>query len=281
MTQLLVTIPFCVKDADLTLKLLRHIQWLIGKTGNRKLPALLLAADANVDKDKVRLMADVGRECFQFVSSMLVRVPVTNQGWPMGANYMFMEVSKQVSECYKWPWLWLEPDAVPLKESWYNQLEHGYFESPRPFMGHVLPSSTPNTPKHTMSGVAVYPQDAYQRLKPFLAGSMAFDMQMADYVTRRCLNTPLIHHHFGTLESPPVFRDKHLPADLPYIVTPAFINKEAVIFHRSKDGALIDILEGKWNSTRMEETKSPVPTEPPKRKPGRPPKIQQAATATP
>lgn len=236
-----VVIPFCEKDCDLTIKLLTHIKAISKPIPN----ACLLMADAMIPHAKKMEVQKLAKEIFPFVEMALVTVPIAMRTWPLAPNYMFMMAGKQIHECYKTPWLWLEPDSVPMTSNWLYRLQIEYNEQPKRFMGSFIKNggADPNAPMVTLSGVAVYPHDAIIALKPFCEGKAAFDMASAQYVLPRAYNSNLIHHHYGTMDKPPVFKLAREDGDAENVVTPVFVRQDAVLFHRCKDGSLIDCLK--------------------------------------
>lgn len=253
MTQpLLVVVPTHAGDADNTAALLR---W-IAELENVSEHSLLIAADSALPQDRVKAMLDIVRKHFYSVRAMIVNVGV--KGWPLAANLTFRAAARQIADSYKLNWLWLEPDAVPLRATWLNELANAYQLSPRPLLGAVLDTekTSEGLPARYMSAIAVWPQDTYGRLeamwkdarftgpvKPakqgvaqWQNGVRAFDMIAAEYVVPRAHNTPLIHNHWGTAyNEPPLFVTERTEAHPHNAVTPSFVRKDAVLFHRVKD----------------------------------------------
>lgn len=249
---ILIVIPTHAKDAANAETLLR---W-IAEIGNVSDHSLLIAADSGLPQERVKAMLEIGRKHFYSVRAMIVNVGAT--GWPLAANLTFRAVARQIYDCYKLDWLWLEPDAVPLRANWLNAIADAYQHSPRPLMGAIINAEKEleGLPARYMSGVAVWPQNTYVRLealwkdarftgpvKPSKQSTVqwqntvrAFDMIAAEYVVPRAQNTPLIHNHWGTAyNEPPVFVPARTEADPPNAVTPSFVRKDAVLFHRVKD----------------------------------------------
>jgi len=253
-TPILVTLPCHAGDVDRAETLLRWVKEL----GNVDEHSLLIAADAGVPTERVKELLALVRGDFHSVKGMVVQTGAV--GWPLATNLMFRAVARQVESGYKLPWLWLESDAVPLRASWLNDLGEAYRKCPRPLMGCVLDAerAIEGLPNRYLAGVAVYPQDLFGLLatrwedakfkgmaKPAKVGTAqwqqnvrAFDMVFADTLVARAHNTPLIHNHWGlSYAEPPVFVAARTEADPPNAVTPDFVRKDAVLFHRVKDVA--------------------------------------------
>jgi hypothetical protein len=282
---LTVCIAYCSKDIHLVPPLLAWMKELRRgiHDGPKYCCGCLLVADSVLPREKVVEINSLAKELFLHVSTIAANVPPEKQNWPAGANTMFHETAKQILECYKTPWLWLEPDAVPLRSDWLEKIAGEYELQPRRFMGNFITSDQPGLPATHMSGVAVYPADAFPAIRGYCNGSLAFDMAMAHYVVPRGTDTPLIQNHWGDTDLPPKFSD--VATGEVNVVTLDFIRKDAVIFHRCKDGSLIELLrknrdkpyEKKWVfNVRTTETGGPPPA---KRKPGRPKKIKPQAVS--
>lgn len=247
MNNLLVVIAYCQKDFDITKKLL---EW-IAELGSCKPHSLLLAADSTVPQDQMRALMDIARPVFSHVNTMIVTVPA-NAPWP--PNSMFLQAARQVRETCKLDFLWLEPDAIPIYAGWLDDIAEEYSECPKRFMGSIIEQQGQvGLPSKYLNGVAVYPNDAIEVLENIQSikdGTQAWDIGSASVVVPRAMNTPLIKHYYGTKELPPVFVESRTPDSPKNHVTLDFVPLQAAIFHRSKDGKLIDLLRKKRNAPK-------------------------------
>ena len=75
----------------------------------------------------------------------------------------------------------------------------------------------------------------------------------------RSHNTPLIQHFWGKPDLAPTFREVKGEHDPENTIPMGFIKPEAVLWHRSKDGTLIDLLRARKNT---ETPKRPGPGRP-------------------
>jgi hypothetical protein len=117
---LLIVIPFNASQAESAEKLCDFIYFISGK---QQQGHCLLVASSDVHDEmklKVKLAAEVA---FENVNLAVTR-----------AN-PFSETVKLVSQNYKSPWLWLEPDCVPLKVGWIGALQEAYDNQPKKYMG--------------------------------------------------------------------------------------------------------------------------------------------------
>lgn len=117
---LLIVIPFDASQAESAERLCDFIYYLSGKSPSGS--CLLIAAhDTHPEmRIKVRLAAEVA---FENVNLQAVN------GVP------FEDAAKIIAVNYKSPWLWLEPDCVPLKQGWMDDISKAYDNQPKKFMG--------------------------------------------------------------------------------------------------------------------------------------------------
>jgi hypothetical protein len=262
MNPLLVVLPYCQKDVAQAKELLTWIAELTDESHTRNC-AVLLVADSAVPIDTCKELKSIAERGFAHNETIAVKVPEARQNWPMAPNAMFHDASKQIIECYKMPWLWLEPDAVPLKSDWLLSLEVAYHDSPKLYMGVFVESAQPNLPPVHMAGVGIYPSHAHAALRQFCAGEDAWDMAMAHYVVPRASRTNLIQSLWGEPNLPPVFVEAK--QGQPNEVTLDVLQPGSVLFHRTKTSELIRLLRARKTSN---PEYTPIP-----RKRGRPRKL--------
>lgn len=291
MNKLIVVLSYCNKDHESATRLLNWIKELDGHVDH----ALLLVADNAVRMETKKALDALGKSVFTHSETILVNAPA-----PVGDNYhapaamMFLKATGHIEQCYRWPFLWMEPDCVPLKHGWLDALAQAYEENPKEFMGSTMKTTQEGLPSQVFFATAIYPVDAHEQLKQFCDGKQAFDMAFSNHVVPRGTNTPLIWHVFGAPGDPPTFKAVKDPSDGPNVGTLDSVPKQAVIMHRCKDGSLIRLMQ-----QGIERISSPQPTiilpdpdpimaehhdlisQPIKRKPGRPPKHPQPESVMP
>ena len=151
-------------------------------------------------------------------------------GWPQSCNMAFETMGWLASTSLKKPFLWMEPDAIPLTSDWIDSIESEYLRAGRPFMGSFVEIAgvMPNGVNH-MSGVAVYHWDLH-RLAPSIFNNekTAWDIASASNVIHQMHTTSLIHHDWVPTKK--WRRDE---------VTKDCVNPLAVIYHPDKLGVLI------------------------------------------
>lgn len=247
---LLVVIPYHSGDLDETNKLLVWISELGGCPGHH----CLLMADQAVPKEERLKVKQLAANVFSTVQAVGAKLPPPV---PEGdaklaqkhslANKMFSTAASVVFTQFKLPFLWLESDCIPLVPGWLDKLSDEYRDCPRPYMGAVIKTdraiNSASMPEKFMAGCGVYPQNAYEEMEKFCRNNLAWDIAAADVVVAKAYNTPLIHHFWGRPSLPPAFRPDTDLCDAGknefYV---RFVSKEAVLFHRNKDGSLIRLL---------------------------------------
>lgn len=290
MNPLIAVLPFCLRDSKEAARLLEWIA-ILGKVENHLL--LLVADDAVPMEEKQRVKA-IAQTAFTNVDTIVVKAPA-----PVGTNYavpaavMFSKAALHIDACLKWNWLWLEPDAVPLKRGWLDALAQAYDACPKRFMGTLIETDQPGVPKVHLAGTAIYTNCCGPELKKYCDGKQHFDMAMADYTVPRAQSSALFFHRWGAPNDPPTFKDVKLPTDGPNVGELSVIPPEAVIFHRNKDGSLIELLKKEFENVKdlvteslathestieIMSTLAGVPS--PIKRRGRPPKKQEPLPTT-
>jgi len=287
MTPLLLCLAYCQKDVALAKSLLT---WMGELGGPYPGYSILLAADNAVGMPLKTELHAQAKDLFGHVETMMVDVPANQQGWPKGANRMFHQASRQVKECFRQPFLWLEPDCVPLKPSWLIELDAEYNRSPKRLMGCFVRAKQAGMPSIYLPGCSIYPNDVHDLLAKSCEKPGAWDIESATLTIPRAANTALIQDFFGQIDLAPTFVAEKKPDSPKNSLPLSFLRPEAVLFHRCKDGSLIGLLRRTRSVEAVESAKDSlelqdalhggVPTELnfPKRGPGRPRKEETIAS---
>ena len=237
---MIVAIPFCSVDAPDALALLEWIEVL----GGVREHTCLLTLDAAVQWSTASAIAAAAQKSFGNVRIVSTEEPV--EGWPAGPNALWLEAARFAQEQGQ-PFLWLEPDAIPLKPDWMTKLAAAYaLLSPSCFMGHLYKTNSEKFPPVVMSGIAIYPPGAIHLVEPHLSTvpQRAWDIASTDAIKPYWSNTKLIYHFWGKPDLAPTFARVKDDRSSENTFTLANIPDEAVIFHRNKDGTLLNILRG-------------------------------------
>ena len=231
---MLTVLPFCVGDAPQALDLLKWIEQIGGCCNHH----LLLACDSNVDWHPANECVLAARKSFDQVELIVLDPPVI--GWPAGANALWLLAAQHVSKNHLGPWLWLEPDAVPLRPNWLALIEAEHLCEKGQFRGHIYDSNDDRMPGKVMSGIAVYPERAWDYRD--CVKTRAFDVALSEHIMPYAAHTDLIFHIWGENNLPPTFVKQKTAQSPRHAFALQQINPKAVIFHRNKDGTLIRLL---------------------------------------
>lgn len=77
-------------------------------------------------------------------------------GYPKSASHLFLRTMEACE--HKYPGqsvLWVEPDTLPMRPDWHQEIEHEYARCGKPFLGVIVRE---HGPAH-MAGCGVYPSD--------------------------------------------------------------------------------------------------------------------------
>jgi hypothetical protein len=218
---MVVVLPFCGDDRHLALQLLGWIKTLGGDLDFE----CLVVYD---QKTSPLPVLESARTTFGKATPLLVHVPDHLMGqWPAAPTWVWAETARYLRRHVMEPWLWLEPDAVPLRFDWLWTLSEAYKDRKKPFMGAIVKSH------NYMAGVGIYPPDVARfSSAPFITRK-PFDMVMAkETIGYTADASDLIFHERTT--TPRTFRELNEVTDL--------IPASAVLFHPCKDGSLTEVL---------------------------------------
>lgn len=238
---MIAVLPFCQKDYPAANRLLH---WIFDLGGAKKYDCLLIA-DCGTQWSDCLVALEIANKAFRKASIITNKFPA--DGWIAGANSLFFEAAERIQRNEQCPWLWLEPDCVPLKPDWLDRISEEYQRCGKPFMGHIYNAQLLNLPRENLSGIAVYPEDAYSRLKPWRDSPLPFDIAISYKIVPEAHNTDLIEHVWGENNLPPTFAEWRTPASPVNTLQLSNIRAGAVLWHRNKDGTLIKLLRKRTN----------------------------------
>ena len=238
---MIVAISYYPGDLDLARRWANHVK----KLGPYLNHEIILCPSQGVTTDGVLLPL---QNSFRNASVMPNHHVET--GWPVGCNRSFQTIAWNAVHTQR-PFLFMEPDAIPLKEGWLDAVEQEYLSCNRPFMGDFVEltkalGKNPGVIDH-MSGVGVYHWDL-GRLAPRLFNCTsltknefgieeevehAWDIFAASQILPWFHRTRLIQHDWtGTSDKPHKWRKNN--------VEWSFVLPEAVIYHPDKRGVLMN-----------------------------------------
>jgi hypothetical protein len=160
--------------------------------------------------------------------------------WPFQQNNAFLNAAMAMSK-QKEPWVWIETDSTPVKRGWLKTLETEYLKGGKPFGGHWNPAT------NIFNGVAIYPPkishyapkmllapliDAKNQGKPYQP-PWDFYGSKEVFPHLHVMNN-VMQHIWDVNGICPTFPDGDKVVEM--------VRPEVVIFHRCKDGTLMDRL---------------------------------------
>lgn len=212
-----------------------------------------------------------------FQSVELVAFDLQVVGWPMAPNRHFRRAAEWIANNKPdRPWLWMEPDLLPVKPAWLDALYDEYDRARKPFMGCVVPTRVKRVVggqvingqiiggevyddhhgKH-MVGAGIYPgtfgstsvvlQTVDMQASVNLPSIPAFDISLANEVVYNAYATRLIQHNWetrnyredgGTIVCEQTEKNPNYHRNKP-------IRPEVVLLHGCKDFSLAQIVVAK------------------------------------
>lgn len=188
-------------------------------------------------------------------------------GWPVGPDRMFVWTIRHLAEIgNEQPWLWLEPDACPVKAGWDVLLADDYRAAGKPYYGFTRPTAwrdaegnlTPVEGDNMLLGVAIYPPDMHRdkELLPLLNDlslsrpshpPSPWDIYLRWHMFRRGVHsTHVIYDRWRTCNYTRGEFDEILcePVARERGAVGGAIPDEAVLVHGCKDGSLHRLVIG-------------------------------------
>jgi len=230
---MIIALGFCHKDYLSAEKLFR---WMVELSGQEQHHTLLLMASSGMKPLHISIVERAAKDAFAKVHMRITRLR-DERGWPMSANTLFMTSYHEVQRLKHPYFLWIESDCVPLKDKWIDSLEGEYVFAGKPFMGCVYQHPFPH-----LTGCAIYPNNI-EAYNPVVVNShyeAAWDIIKPELTLPNTHHTEQFQHEWGN--------HKHnIAPSFPNHASMKLIRDDAVLFHRCKDGTLIDRLRDRIN----------------------------------
>lgn len=233
---MLVIYPFCEKDWVQTCK---NIEW--AKELERHLPfTAILSHDDRTHPSHVAEVQRAAERLFEKVIVFWYPAPLKTS-WPAAPNWAWQNIARYIACIHpKESWLWLEPDSVPIRKRWLHDIEAEHLRGGKPFTG-VVPDGMAH-----MTGVAVYPPDvaAYSQAA-MRTEEAAWDVVLGKDIQGMIHGKHTLFQHAWCINAEtgkpwngsgevPTFKSTHDVVRL--------VDMKAALFHRNKDGTLIEWL---------------------------------------
>lgn len=224
-----VVVPF---DAAFAPAAIRLLNWCVELSGKQRHPCLLVCSKDTPPSVRSQVVS-AAQEAFASVKIINPYLHDKHK-WPETVNLFFRTACAFMEKEGKQAFFWCEVDCVPLVSNWIDILESEYYMVGKPYMGFRRDIPVPH-----ISGPAVYPHNVRRYNSESLRdirnryGILSFDLVEGKQTLKHAHVTKLIHHEWGAKDAPWTFPDKE---------SMERISKEAVVFHRNKDGTCIDRL---------------------------------------
>lgn len=240
---MIVCLPFFSGDAWLAAK---NLEWMIQLDG--KVPyECVLSSDTQTDaKDVVALAKQFFKKVYQFKYD---RLP-GNQPWPYNQNHAFMSFAWFIyNKFVRHAWLWVETDSTPICSGWIQQIEECHIKGGKPFTGHW------NESTGVFNGVAVYPWNISKYSPRAMTAALTEGHQPPwDVYCSKEVEPHLnkANHLFQHIWRDDETGDAWTFPDMKTVHK--VVRQGVVLFHRCKDGTIIDRLRGLNSPTPTERT---------------------------
>lgn len=235
---MIVALSVCGKDVDAAIKL---AQWITRLGGCKEFDALIVV-DLQTPFDKAIELLECMRAAFRSATLQVTSKHV--HGWPFGPNENWKTVAIACKERGR-HWLFMEPDAIPLKSSWLQELDAEYRQCGKKYLGNIYDCSQPFLPSRVMSGVAVYGPDAIDDIAPLPNTPRAWEVDASERMVSQGAHTEKIKHLFGQIDFPPIFVQTKTSQSPPNAFTLDWLHPDCVLFHRDKTHSLLPLLARK------------------------------------
>ena len=190
-----------------------------------------------VKPEERQIIADMAREIYGNVETIGTWYE-DSRPWPINANLMWQRTAQYMFEKRKCPWFWQEADCLPVKPGWLDAWEAEFLACGKPYMGCVV-----KDPFH-LTGNAVYPPDVRKFCpEQMIADVIPWDVTGMPKILPHTHHTDLYHHQwFYNVEQPANGQYSRNATHFDNVDQLSIINPKAVLFHRNKDGSLIQCL---------------------------------------
>lgn len=185
--KILVVIPFSANDAVLAGELC-DFAFLVNKRSAQGHCLLVCAGDVHAEmREKVNLAAKVAFEGVEIIDAPKLVDPNKDAQ----INRLFKTAADHIIATYRPPWLWLEPDCVPVKYGWLEAVADSHYDQPKRYSGPWKKVMEEGGPIF-LNRVAVYPPDCIRELGQVLTGPKPFNRAVGAAVSSKSTKTNVI-----------------------------------------------------------------------------------------
>lgn len=227
--KIVVCLPVSSPDYHLAMKLLR---WCIAlRKKETELYDLMVVCAASLPKNNVMQLEELCATTPRFIVRQVLEVYEHPElGYASCANHLFRSTLEMAEKEYPGrPPLWMEADCTPIRSGWVKEIDEEYAACGKPIMGDFHPSG-----EHShITGNSVYPHDWRIRVPSFARLPQPRPEQGWDTLCS-FESLPISHRscRIQQIFQPPAIHEKFM----------AMLHPETALFHRVKDGSMIDLL---------------------------------------
>jgi len=228
MNNLLIVVPSCADDAPIVE---RMMDWIYQLSGRQQQGHVLLAYAHDLHAEmrlKLRICAELAFETVSEFQANAQWVDAVASGSVAPKtkvefiNNLWQQTARHVAGHFRFPWLWLEPDCVPLTPDWMTKIADGYARQPRKFFGSHMKRKVNEAESLFLSRTSVYPVGAFNEYRKYI-GSPPLEWTAAQFSIPRSTKTRLIQQ-------------------MAYDGEFSKVRPDAVLLHSDKSGRLIEHL---------------------------------------
>jgi hypothetical protein len=217
----IIVLPYCEQNAQ-TAELL--LSWIYRLNYKEQRGTILLIASHDCHPE-IQWRTRVSAEEFFTNVEQVVAKELSPGNKTYRVNQTMKFASQFIQANYRTPWIWLEPDCVPLTNDWLERLELAYNAQPKKYLA---PQQIWNRDKAevAISRIAVYPHNSWGDLSKLCDTNQPFERYGGKALLDKSTKTQLIQN-------------------LPEYTKVEDVKSDAVLLHRDKTGALIRYLRAK------------------------------------
>jgi hypothetical protein len=181
-----VVLSFYAGDQDQAERWCEHVRAL----GHVHLHRIILLASHKASASR---LAPILTGVFETVT--VIESPHHESGWPASCNCAFDYAVKYIFNFVKRPFLWMEPDAVPMRPTWLDEINNEYRSCGKAFMGDFVDMTGVENGQNFMSGIGVYHWNVPALAPACLRNkNVAWDLMGGPQILRNFHHTDLIQH---------------------------------------------------------------------------------------
>lgn len=194
------------------------LDWIFQLRDRKQSDSILIVCYGDTHEE-MRFKLNIAAEVAYLNSEMIIAPEIGSTAKSDRISHVFNFAADHIARNYRSPWLWLEPDSVPLKHGWLENLSSAYELQPKRHLGPHFQAAD----KHVFMGkTSIYAPELSRASIP------QFTTAVGDLVTPSSTNTRLIQQIYYKPESD--FEK---------------IRPDAILLHSDKSGQLIKTLREK------------------------------------